>query len=193
MITRRDNEKGMEKEKTSETTIKRGALLPDQNILFAILATSAIGLYYQARIQDFLKGGRHSQAAPWTLPAWRHPPPGNWQATPPPPAHSQALCIGFQDQDKFKGGCVWSPLSPPWIRHWPYAFIMINDNGSVIMFKPSGCWLEARRRRWRFRTLSVWCCTRSSTEWHPLLPRKQRYGGRRQHWGSTRLNYNLIS
>ena len=59
---------------------------------------------------------------PWTLSAWRHPPSKNLKNTPTL-GHSQAftrgdrsrsrtLCIGFQYQDKFKGGGGWSPLPP---------------------------------------------------------------------------------
>ena len=93
-------------------------------------------------------GWKHSQAPPpppWTLSAWRHPPYEKLKNTPtlghsqaPPPldsarvtsstfqggggggdrSRSRTLCIGVQYRDKFKGGGVIIPVTPPpRIRH----------------------------------------------------------------------------
>ena len=52
---------------------------------------------------------------PWTVPVWHHPHSRGGGGGDR--SRSRTLCIGFQYRDKFKGGGVIIPVTPPRIRH----------------------------------------------------------------------------
>ena len=62
-----------------------------------------------------LSAWRHHKHPPWTLPVWRHPhSKGGGGVIGPGHEH---FAIGFQYRDKFKGGGVIIPVTPPG-SHW---------------------------------------------------------------------------